>query len=153
MLERKHVRKLLRLPGNALSMANVHDLGSWGSYKTQSMIATCLATIIRAAHFTLNWIEPYNMIISSAEAHLPIAQARRVVTGTGQLCAVPLFWEGISFAEQLKHACFGFACDKRLHKIGAHALHAMHMHVNAAIASKMNPKKGVQGAMTAAIHK
>ena len=70
---------------------------------------------------------------------------------SNKLSFIPLFWSSASFVENLREACLGFPSHVKLRQHGAHAIAALHKHVNAAVAIGKSLKKGAQSAMRAAI--
>ena len=78
--ERHTLTRLLHIPPNAFSRADMFNLGDWRSVDFRSMFSTLVATIVRASLVTISaWQDNYDCLLRHAEDCIGYA---KVIAGT-----------------------------------------------------------------------
>ena len=114
--------RILRLPANTLSGADIQSLQYWGSYKFKSFVALNLASLMRAAHATLrSWPAMHAMLRDSAIKY----KKSKHIFSQRSFNISPNWWCTDAIVSVLHSAYFGFEAHEEFRELGTSALHAL----------------------------
>ena len=121
--ESRILGNVLRLPGNALSGADIICVKFWGGYDLKSILALSLASLMRPSFCILNTWQFTHRVLRAAA--LEFKSMATVFEGPC-LTFLPPWWGTLAMVSVLHSARFGFEQhpEQRVHGLaGLHALH------------------------------
>ena len=106
-IERAHMHTILRLPQNALCHADFFHLHLAGGPRIRSIIASCVAALIRTSSRTLTtWPSWISQLEVAAWEHLPLRPLVHLQLTTSS-------WDSLPIACNLRDASLGLPNDDR----------------------------------------